>query len=180
MNEQQRDQQDEYVNVPYGMPQQQRNDRADLLDKIKPEIIIELVRHKLLGETEINGSWEKVKALQGRALTEVGAWELSNLMLGVGSINTSLSKFNEQEIKKRALNISKTAIYMCTTNFREYGIVNATQLHFVNEIVFSSAFAVLKQADGASIQELIKGTVQENRLIQSEQKKPGVLRRFLG
>jgi hypothetical protein len=70
-------------------------------------------------------------------------------------------------------------MYLCCTNYQAYGIKNAAQLHFVNELVFSSALVVLKQAEGASIQELLKGTVNEQRLIQSEQKKPGLLRRLI-
>lgn len=153
------------------MPVPQRSDRADLLDKIKPEQMVEVIRHRLLGEEFINGAWQEVKELKNRKLTPVGAWEIANLMLGVSSINISISKLSDQEIKKRLLSIAKTAQYMLLSNWREYGLTNASQQHYVHQIVFTNSLAVLKQADEGSIQELMKGTVQENRNITSQAKE---------
>lgn len=175
---------DQIITIPYpsatSVPQQQRSDRSDLIDKIKPEQMVEIIRHRLMGEEFLNGKWVEVQALRYRKLTEVGAWEIANLMLGVSSINISISKFKDREIKERALRIAKSAQYLLISNYREYGIHNAAQLWFVHEIVFSNTLAVLKQADEASIQELLKGTVQENRNISSEVKREGKLKRMLG
>jgi len=183
--EQEGGQQYEYINTPMGMPQQIRGDRADLLDKIKPELVVEMIRHKLLGEDldrETN-KWFKIQSLQERALTDIGAWEISNLISSVASINISISKLSDVEIKRRLLRISKTAMYMSVTNWEKYGIKNSSQLWFIHEVVFTNALAVLKQADEASIQELMKGTITENRLVQQEVRKDGMLsraRRVLG
>jgi len=164
-----------------GLPQMPKGDRADLLDKIKPEIAVDLVRHRLMGEELVDGMWKKVPALEKRALTQVGAWELSNMMLATATINTTISKLDNTEIKNRLLRISKTTQYLCVTNWTKYGIKNTSQLWFVHEVIFTNALVVLKQADGASIQELLKGTVTENRNINSgEPQNKGKLRRFLG
>lgn len=176
---------EQIIAIPMGggsssVPQISRNDRADLIDKIKPENLVEIVRHRLLGEEFLNGKWIPVEALKKRKLTEVGAWEISNLMLGVSSINISISKLKDAEIKKRLLNISKTAQLMLVANWIDYGIHNTAQQYYVHEIIFSNTLGVLKQADEASIQELLKGTVQENRNISTEQRKEGKLRRMLG
>lgn len=172
------------ISFPYGsggsLPIQQRNDRADLIDKIKPEAMVEIIRHRLLGEEFKEGVWIKVKALENRALTEIGAWEIANLMLGVSSINVSISKLTDREIKARLLRIAKTAQYMLLANWKEYGLKNTSQQYFVHEIVFSNTLVVLKQADEASIQELLKGTVQENRNVNTEKKETGRLKRLLG
>lgn len=178
--------QDEYIVMPPqgfsgGLPTMPKGDRADLIDKIKPEKAVDLVRHRLMGEELIDSVWQKVPALSDRALSEVGAWELSNMMLATATINTSISKLDDSEIKRRLLRISKTTQYLCITNWTKYGIKNTSQLWFVHEIVFTNALVVLKQADGASIQELLKGTVTENRNIMSgEQQNKGKIRRFLG
>jgi hypothetical protein len=174
---------DEYQSVPfgYGVPQQQKNDRADLLDKIKPDKIVELIRHRLLGEQLLNSQWVAVRALEDRKLTEVGAWELSNLMLGVSSINISLSKLNDNEIKVRLLSISKTAQRMSVANWRRYGIHSTAQLWFIHEVIFSNTLGVLKQADNASIQELLKGTIQESRIINTDKtERGGRIKKLLG
>lgn len=162
-------------------PQVPKGDRADLIDKIKPDVIVEVIRQRLMGNELKENRWIPVSALKDKALSEEGAWEISNLMLSTSSINTSISNLNNDEVKKRLLSIVSTAQYLCVANWRRYGIHNSSQLWFVHEIVFTNTLVVLKQADGASIQELLKGTVQENRNINTEQTKPaGKLRRFLG
>jgi hypothetical protein len=171
--------QQDYYNLP-SVPQTPKSDRPDLLDKIKPELIVEIIRRKLMGEENIGGEWKKVSYLQNRALTNIGSWELSNLMLGVSSINISISKLNDKEVKMRAYNIAKTAQRMCLANWKEYGIRNQSQLWFVHEIIFSNTLAVLKQADEASIQELLKGTITENRSVMQEQPRTGKLKQMLG
>ena len=169
--------------VPYtgpSFPSMQRSDRADLLDKIKPEALVETIRNRLRGKELENGVWVYNPALADRALSEIGSWEIANLMLGTASVNTSISKLQDHEIKRRLLNIVDAAIQMCIANWKRYEINNATQIRFVYEVVFTNALVVLKQADGASIQELLKGTVQENRMVNSEPKKESRVKRWLG
>lgn len=159
----------------YGPPQAPKGDRADLLEKIKPEILVEAIRQRLMGKELINGKWIKIEALQKYALSEEGAWEISNLLLGTSGTNTSMSKLQDYEIKRRALSISKTAQLMCNANHARYGIKNTAQLWYVDEIVFTNSLVVFKQADGASIQELLKGTTFEQRNIIQEPTTRGKL-----
>jgi hypothetical protein len=177
---------DDYINLPIPMqynssiPMPQRSDRADLIDKIKPDLIVEVIRQRLLGNEWSGSGWLPVKALKEFALTERGAWEISNLMLGVSSINTSISKLKEEVIKARLKRIAKDAQFMLIANWREYGIRNTAQFYYVHNLVFTNALTVLFQAGDGSIQELLKGTVQENRNINTEKKEPGRLKRMLG
>jgi len=169
-------QQDETIVIPYpaaaggglAVPQMTLQNKADLIDKIKPEAMVEIIRHRLLGQEWLNDKWVDVEALQQRRLSEVGAWEIANLMLGVSSINISLSKLDDKEIKERAYRIAKAAQYLLLSNWKEYGITNVAQFHYIHEIVFSNTLAVLKQADKASIQELLKGTVTEHRTASTQ------------
>lgn len=176
---------DQIIPIPFydgnqAVPVQQRNDRADLIDKIKPDPLVETIRHRLMGEEFINGDWKPVLALKNRSLTPIGAWEIANLMLGVSSINVSISNLKDNEIKERALRIARTAQYLCISHWREYGIRNISQLYFVHEIVFTNALVVLKQAGGGSIQELLKGTVHEQRNLQTVQPSGGRIKKILG
>jgi len=175
---------DEIITIPIpsgsSVPQQQRGERSDLIEKIKPELIVEIIRHRLLGEEFKNGKWIPVVALSNRRLTEVGAWEIANLMLGVSSLNVSISKLKDREIKERALRIAKSAQYLLLSNWRDYGIHNTAQLWYVHEIIFSNTLVVLKQADNASIQELLKGVVHEQRNITTERRPTGRIKRLLG
>jgi len=175
---------DENIVIPIPMgnsvPAPQRNDRADLIDKIKPDVIVETIRQRLLGKEWDGSTWKQVPALKEFALTERGAWEISNLMLGVSSINTSVSKLKEEVIKERLKRIAKDAQFLLIAHWREYGIKNTSQFYYVHNLVFTNALTVLFQAGDGSIQELLKGTVQENRNINTEKKEPGKLRRLLG
>lgn len=161
---------DDYINVPLqiggqggAVPQMtQYSDRGDLIEKIKPEMMVEIIRQRFLGKEFINGEWKDLEELKDHKLTQVGAWDLSNLMLGVSSINISISNLSDREIKERAYRIAKSAQRMMLTNWREYGIKNTSQFYFVHEVIFSNTLAVLKQAGNGSIQELLKGTTKSN------------------
>lgn len=172
-----------YIPVPSGsnsVPQPQKSDRADLIDKIKPDVIVEIIRQRLLGNEWDGTNWKPVNALKEYALTERGAWEISNLMLGVSSINTSISKLKEEVIKSRLKRIARDAQILLVAHWREYGIKNTAQFYYVHNLVFTNALVVLFQAGDGSIQELLKGTVYENRNINTEKKESGKLRRLLG
>lgn len=163
------------------VPQISPQSKAELIDKIKPEAMVEIIRHRLLGQEWINNKWETIEALKKRKLSEVGAWEISNLMLGVSSINISVSKLKDKEIKERAYRIAKSAQRMMIANWKEYGVTNTSQFFYVHEIVFSNTLAVLKQADEASIQDLLKATVYEQRQVNTQKEQGGQkLSRMLG
>ncbi len=146
-------------------PQQiyQASEKADLLDKINPDEIVEIIRNKLMGKEFIEGKWIPIQALQKRALSMIGAWELSNLMLAVSSRNVSISNLKDQEIKKRLLGICKQAQAMCLKNWKEYGINGVDQLGFVHEIVFSNTLITLKQPMNEGIRKMLMGTIREQR-----------------
>jgi len=146
-------------------------DKADLLEKIKPDAIVETIRHKLLGEEFIDGKWFKVAAFQDRALSDKGAWEISNLMLPVSSQNVSISKLTNDEIRERTFAIAREAQLLCVKNWKEYGITGADQLGLVHQIVFSNTFITLKQPEGEGIRKMLMGTIQEQNLRQEEPKK---------
>lgn len=150
--------------VPTG--QQQRSDKADLLEKIRPDLIVEIIKHKLMAEeyNEKTKTWVKIKELDDYALTRIGAEMIANLMLGVSSQNVSLSSLKDREIKDRVLSICKTAQYMALENWIEFGIKRKSQFYFIHEIVFSNSLVVLKQPEGEGIRKLLAGTISESRV----------------
>lgn len=147
-----------------------RSDKADLLDKIKPDKIVEEIRHKLMGEHFIGNKWIPIPELQPRALTKVGAWDISNLMLTVSSQNVALSKLNDHEIRERTLSLVKSVQHMLLTNWKEYGIKGVDQLEFVHQIVMSNTFITLKQPENGGIRDLIKNTTNENRNVTMDER----------
>lgn len=162
--------------APYPqMPGMGQGEKADIIDKIKPDVIVETLMHRLMGEDKINGKWVKIGALQNRSLTFQGAWDIANLMLPASSQNISISKVADSDIRKRTENIVETAMIMCQRNWREYGITGSDQIFFVKEIVLTNTFFTLKQPEGGSIQGLIKGITHEQRLVQSNENKGGIL-----
>lgn len=166
--------------IPTSQPKQEK---ADILDKINPDLHVEIIRNKLMGkDLNANGVWVDNPAYLTRKLTAVGAWEIANLMLGASSRNVSISNLKDHEIKRRLQSITRTAILMCVENWREYGISRKSQLSFVNEIVFTNTLVVLKQPEGEGIRRLITGTTTESRVYnqsQDIQAKQGVFSRWL-
>lgn len=157
--------------IPTGS--QVRGEKADLLDKIRPEEVAEIIRHKLLGESYDTKTqkWVFNEALKDLALTELGAEQFSNLMLAVSTRNVSISKLIDREIKDRVLSICKTAMYMALENWYEYGIKRTSQLYFLYEIIFSNSLVVLKQPENDGIKKLISSTINESRVYSEQQEK---------
>lgn len=137
--------------VPIVMP----NERADLLDKLQPAKIVEEIRRRLLGQEFINGRWITQKYMEMRAISEVGAWEISLLMLPASSQNVAMTKLNANQIKNRLINIARTAQKMCLRNWKEYNIRGIDQLWFVHEIIFTNTLASLNQPEGEGIRKLL-------------------------
>lgn len=153
----------------------QGNDKADLLEKIKPDLVVEVMRNKLLGMrfNEITKTWDRVEALQEFALTELGAEHIANLMLAVSTQNTSISSLKDREIKDRVMSLCKTAQYMLLENWKEYGIKRPSQLNFVHEIIFSNSLVILKQPENEGIRKLLSGTITEQRIVHPPQEQTG-------
>ncbi len=63
---------------------------------------------------------------------------------------------------------------------KEYNIKDVGQFYFVKSIIFSNALVVWSQADEGSLQELLKTSISENRLVSTEKKEPGRLKRLMG
>jgi len=159
-------------------PTQMRGEKAEFLDKIKPDAIVETIRHRLMGEDLVNGKWVSIPALKDRALTSVGAWDIANLMLGASSQNVSLSKLNDMEIRNRALSIATTAQKMALKNWKEYGIKGVDQFYFINEVVFTNTFITLKQNEGGGLRKLVGEISSESKVITSNEQpqRRGLLR----
>ena len=165
--------------VYYAPPIPMGNERADLLDKIKPNMIVDKIFHLLLGEMEVNGSWVKCPYLEEKSLTVQGAWDIATLMTPVSNQNVSLSKLKDSEIRARTLSIAKTLQFMCLKRWKEYGIKGTDQLYFIHEIVFSNTFITLKQPEGEGIRTLLKNISTGEIGYQPEpEPQPGLINRL--
>lgn len=133
------------------------SERADVIDKIQPGKVVEEIRNRLLGKSEINGEWVQQSFMMKRAISEVGAWEIASLMSPASSQNTAMTKLNANQIRSRLLNISKTAQRMCLRNWKEYNIKGVDQLHFVHEIIFTNTLASLNQPEGEGMRKFVGG-----------------------
>jgi len=149
------------------------NERADLLDKLQPGKVVEEIRRRLLGQEMINGKWITHPYMKMRAISEVGAWEISLLMLPASSQNVAMTKLNPTQIQHRLINIAKTAQKMCLRNWKEYNIKGIDQLWFVHEIVFTNTLASLNQPEGEGIRKLL-GIMGSADFTPQEAEQPGM------
>ena len=177
------DQQQEEDYYEYPSPYQQqpafRDSKADLLDKIRPDEIVELTRNKLMGkELNENGSWIINPELRGNAISALGAHDIANLVLCVANPSTSISKLEDKEIRRRAYSLMDTAIKMILANWKNYIITNTAQIWYVADIVYSITFIVMKQADSEGIRKMIIGTRSESHhIMNTENQKKSFWRR---
>jgi len=149
------------------MPYNMGNDRASIIEKINPDEIVELIRMRLMGKNKDlqTGIWTTNPALKDNAISEIGAWDITNLILSISNANTSLSKLDDKTIRKRAYSVMEKAVGMMLCNWREYKITNTAQLGYISEIVFSITFITLKMADAEGIRKMITSMYSESRSI---------------
>ena len=163
----------EYQQQQQGTPIVMTSEKSDLLDKLQPSRVVEEIRRRLLGQEQVSGKWITHPYMKMRAISEVGAWEISLLMLPASSQNVAITKLNANQIKSRLLNLSRTAQKMCLRNWKEYNIKGVDQLWFVHEIVFTNTLASLNQPEGEGIRKLL-GTMGSADFTMPEQEQPGL------
>lgn len=151
---------------------------SDLLEKIRPDEIVEVLKRRFMGQEFVNGEWVVNPLMKDKGLTEKGAYELATLMLSASSQNVAISKLNDREIRERTKAIIKTAMQMCLRNWKEYGITGSDRFGFIKDIIHTNTFVTLKQPEGAGIQKLIGGT-HDVRLQESENKAPDFFQKLL-
>lgn len=156
------------VSYRYAPPSSLPSDKADLLEKIRPDLIVTRITHILMGEKEVKGKWVKDEALSEMALSELGAWWFSNLLYSVAMQNTSISKLNDREIRNRTIEIAKEVQRQCLNFWEDFGIKNTAQLSYIHQIVFNITFITLKQPEGEGIRNLIKGVRSETASFGSD------------
>jgi hypothetical protein len=163
--------------TPYYQPMIMPSEKADLYDKIRPEDIVETIRYLLMGyeydkQMQI---WKFNPAYKNVAVTELGAWQLSTLLLPVSNKNVSISKLKDDEIRLMTKIIVRTAMKMCLRNWKDYGIRSPDQYFFIKDIMLSIAFITLKQPEDAGVRTFIQGVTQESRIVQEQPKREGAL-----
>lgn len=161
--------------TPFYQPTIMPSEKADLFDKINPQDVVETLRYRLMGHEWDKNNQKWVKPVWAKGLNELGANEITTLMLSVSNKNVAISKLNDGEVRSRTRNIHKTAMILCIRNWKEYGITGADQITLISQIVLSNTFITLKQPENAGIRELIKGTTQESRVIQEMPERKGVI-----
>jgi hypothetical protein len=143
-------------------------DKADLLEKIKPDHIVHVIKFQLMGFKFEDNKWMPDPDLKSRSLTKIGATELASLMLPASSQNASISKLTDDEIRYRAKEIAIQAIKQCLDNWKIYGIRGRWQFGLIYQIMFTNTFITLKQAQDEGIRSLLKGTTSEVRTVNEQ------------
>lgn len=160
---------------PYYQPTIMPSEKSDLFDKINPQDIVEILKYRLMGYEYDKNNCRWVKQSWAKGLNEMGATEITTLMLSVSNKNVALSNLDDATVRARTKNIHKAAMILCIRNWKEYGITGADQIYLISQIVLSNTFITLKQPENAGIRELLKGTTQENRMITESPERKGVL-----
>jgi hypothetical protein len=156
---------------------QPRSDKADLLSKIDPTKIVQIIKMALMGfEYSEDGEWKQIPELKELSLTKRGASEITTLMLAASSQNVSITRLDDETIRLRALGIAHQAMRQCLRNWKEYGIRGIDQLGYIHNIVFTNTLITLKQSEGGGIRDLIKGITSESIIHNTESDRRGIFR----
>lgn len=150
-------------------------DKADLLDKIKPEHIVHVIKFQFMGYKFEDNKWVVDPDLQKRALSKIGATEIASLMLPSSSQNASISNLTDDEIRYRSKEIAVQAVKQCLDSWKVYGIKGRWHFGLIYQIVFTNTFITLKQAQNEGIRNLLKGTTTEVRNFSEQPNSGGFL-----
>jgi len=156
--QQQMEEQPQEMNVPYPM---QRTEKADIIDKIRPEDVVEKLKHELMGEEFVEGRWVPDPDLQAFSLSKRGAKAVAKWMLPVSSKNVAFSNLTEREIKFRVLSIANGAVDECIDNWMDYGVKSPTTLDYVWNAVFSNSLVALKQCQDNGMRRMMMSIITE-------------------
>ncbi len=172
--------QDNSINAPALPYRIDNTGKADLLDKINPDRVVEEIKNRLMGREFIrkNMRWEDNFILKKNAVSELCANDMATLVLSVSNPNVSISKLKDEEIRKRAYGVMEAAIKMLIANWKDYRITNIAQITYVSEIVFSVSFITMKQCEGEGIRKMVVGSRQETHLsTDTERERRGLFGR---
>jgi len=180
--EQPQENQEQYYYPPSAGNYGTQDGKADLLDKIKPEKAVEIIKYVLMGyelDSDTN-EWKPNPILMKFALTEFGANFVASLVYPACSQNTSLSNLKEDRINKRLLGITRTLMKMMLDYWDEMGIRSTAQLYHVESIVRTLVWVSLTQSENEGIRRLLNSTISEQRSVATygEEKKGGMLGLF--
>lgn len=150
-------------------------DKADLLEKIKPDHIVHVIKFQLMGFKFEDNKWVADPDLKDRSLTKIGATELASLALPASSQNAAISNLTDDEIRYRAKEIAVQAVKQCLDNWKLYGIRGRWHFGLVYQIIFTNTFITLKQAQNEGIRALLKGTTSEVRTVSEQAGAGGFL-----
>lgn len=165
------------VGTPYYQPTIMSSEKADLFDKIRPDVIVETLKYQLMGFSYNKNKqcWEKNPAMSKIALTELGATQIATFMLPVSSQNVAITKLNAQEISGRIQALMREVMRTCLRNWKEYGMITPAHFSLVKSVVLSNTLVTLKQPENAGVRQFIQGTTNEQRVISENQSSSGGL-----
>lgn len=151
-------------------------DKADLLDKINPEGVVEELKQRLMGREwdSIKEQWTQNPQLINISLSSAGAFGITTLIFPTSTKNTAMTNLTDEEIKKRLMSLIRTTMKLCLDNWKEYGIKSISQLYFIKDVVYTSTLVSLKQPENEGVRRLLNNIVSENRSLTTfNTEKPG-------
>ncbi len=171
----------DYMMPMGGMPYPMMKDgKADLFEKIKPDSVVIDIAQRLMGKEFKEGVWIENPLLKDIAITEKGAWRLAVRLLSISNKNTSISDLDDDSIRKIAVRNTAHALVEVANNWKDFGIRGRDQVYLLGDIVLNVTFIILKQPENEGIRDLLKGTTQESRIIQDQERKRGFMEGIFG
>ena len=163
--------------MPYPM---MKDGKADLFEKINPNSVVEDIAQRLMGKEYINGSWVTNENLKDIAIDEKGAWRLAVRLSSISNKNTSITNLDDDSIRKIAVRNTAHALIEITNNWQDFGIKGRDQVYLLGDIILNVCFIMLKQPENEGIRDLLKGTTQESRIIQDQERRKGFMDGIFG
>jgi len=166
----------DYMMPSGGMPYPiMKDSKADLFEKINPNSVVVDIAQRLMGNEYTDGAWVPNPLLKDIAISERGAWRLAVRLSSISNKNTSITNLDDDSIRKIVVRNIANALTEIVNNWQDYGIRGRDQIYFLGDIIQNILFIMLKQPENEGIRDLLKGTTQESRIIQDQDRRKGFM-----
>jgi len=166
-------------------PQEEKEESAEIgiIRELSPKKVLEQLRMNLKGYFWDYEQKKYVK-LEGFTplLNDKGIAKYLSIMASVITDLVTFSNYKDDEINSLTLYVCDKALPTIHINYKEYGIVEKSDLQIIDIQIFNLTLAAFKKAVGAGDRNVVRGTIQESMITRQGYQPQAQMREkgFLG
>lgn len=162
--------------IQQGTPAPTRTERAEFVDKIRVEPVLENIKHQLAMEyyDKNQEAWLEIPGCEDKRWSKFGINAILIKFTPMINVAVQGANISEELMLKRVFNFTESVLFDVGENWKEYGVKNEGMIIDIGEICMSISMSTWSQAKEGHTSRTWRETTVENRQIVTappEQKK---------